>query len=416
MFKPIDFFIALRYLRGKRKIGFISVITYISAAGVCLGALVLIVALSVANGFEKEVRDRIVGTLAHAKIMQYYEKPIVNYDSLRKVILKQPEVIGASPYIMAKGGIECDKSQEGVLINGIDPATETTVTDISRKITFGKFSLDSLESERKRKLPAVIIGIGLADKLGVRPGGEVVVGGLTSDDNGELSTTPKMARFAVIGIFETGMYEYDLNLIYISLGIAQNLFNIHGVEGIQIKTSNVFQADRIAKNVKDSLGGYPLRAIDWKSQNKSLFEWMRLERLIIFLVISLIILVAAFNIISSLIMMILEKRREIGILMSMGATHGSIMRIFMLNGIVIGFLGSTVGTALGLGLCYIQQRWALIPLPGDIYFINKLPVSIQWFPDVILIYVSANILCFLATLYPAWLASKVLPAESIRIE
>jgi lipoprotein-releasing system permease protein len=143
---------------------------------------------------------------------------------------------------------------------------------------------------------------------------------------------------------------------------------------------------------------------------------MRLERLIIFLVISLIILVAAFNIISSLIMMILEKRREIGILMSMGATHGSIMRIFMLNGIVIGFLGSTVGTALGLGLCYIQQRWALIPLPGDIYFINKLPVSIQWFPDVILIYVSANILCFLATLYPAWLASKVLPAESIRIE
>jgi lipoprotein-releasing system permease protein len=416
MFKPIDFFIALRYLRGKRKIGFISVITYISAAGVCLGALVLIVALSVANGFEKEVRDRIVGTLAHAKIMQYYEKPIVNYDSLRKVILKQPEVIGASPYIMAKGGIECDKSQEGVLINGIDPATETTVTDISRKITFGKFSLDSLESERKRKLPAVIIGIGLADKLGVRPGGEVVVGGLTSDDNGELSTTPKMARFAVSGIFETGMYEYDLNLIYISLGIAQNLFNIHGVEGIQIKTSNVFQADRIAKNVKDSLGGYPLRAIDWKSQNKSLFEWMRLERLIIFLVISLIILVAAFNIISSLIMMILEKRREIGILMSMGATHGSIMRIFMLNGIVIGFLGSTVGTALGLGLCYIQQRWALIPLPGDIYFINKLPVSIQWFPDVILIYVSANILCFLATLYPAWLASKVLPAESIRIE
>jgi lipoprotein-releasing system permease protein len=416
MFKPIDFFIALRYLRGKRKIGFISVITYISAAGVCLGALVLIVALSVANGFEKEVRDRIVGTLAHAKIMQYYEKPIVNYDSLRKVILKQPEVIGASPYIMAKGGIECDKSQEGVLINGIDPATETTVTDISRKITFGKFSLDSLESERKRKLPAVIIGIGLADKLGVRPGGEVVVGGLTSDDNGELSTTPKMARFAVSGIFETGMYEYDLNLIYISLGIAQNLFNIHGVEGIQIKTSNVFQADRIAKNVKDSLCGYPLRAIDWKSQNKSLFEWMRLERLIIFLVISLIILVAAFNIISSLIMMILEKRREIGILMSMGATHGSIMRIFMLNGIVIGFLGSTVGTALGLGLCYIQQRWALIPLPGDIYFINKLPVSIQWFPDVILIYVSANILCFLATLYPAWLASKVLPAESIRIE
>jgi lipoprotein-releasing system permease protein len=416
MFKKIDLFIALRYLRGKRKIGFISVITYISAAGVCLGSLVLVVALSVANGFEKEVRDRIVGTLAHAKITQYYDRPIANYDSLRHVILKQPNVVAATPYIMGKGGIEYDKTQEAVLITGINAATETTVTDIGKKITFGTFMLDSMESDRKRTLPSVLIGIGLADKLGIRPGGEVVVGSLTADDEGNLSTTPKMGRFVVSGIFETGMYEYDLNLIYISLKSAQDLLNVHGVEGIQIKTTDLFHADRISNNVKDSLGGYPYRAIDWKSQNKSLFDWMRLERLIIFLVISLIILVAAFNIISSLIMMILEKRREIGILMGMGASNGSIMRIFMINGIVIGFLGSTCGTALGLALCYIQQRWSLIPLPGDIYFINKLPVMIQWLPDVIAIYISANVLCFLATLYPAWLASKVLPAESIRIE
>jgi lipoprotein-releasing system permease protein len=416
MFKSIDLFIAMRYLRGKRKIGVISVITYISAAGVFLGTLVLIVAMSVANGFEKEVRDRIVGTLAHAKIMQYYGKPIVNYDSLRLVILKQPEVVAATPYIMGKGGIEYDKTQEAVLITGINPATESSVTDIGKKITFGSFMLDSMMSERKRKLPSVLIGIGLADKLGIRPGGEVVVGSLTADDKGELSTTPKMARFTVSGIFETGMYEYDLNLVYISLKSAQDLLNVHGAEGIQIKTTDLFRADQISKNVKDSLGGYPLRAVDWKSQNKSLFDWMRLERLIIFLVISLIILVAAFNIVSSLIMTILEKRREIGILMGMGASNGSIMRIFMLNGIVIGFLGSTLGTAMGLLLCFIQQRWALIPLPGDIYFINKLPVSVQFFPDVVAIYISANILCFLATLYPAWLASKVLPAESIRIE
>jgi lipoprotein-releasing system permease protein len=416
MFKNIDLFIALRYLRGKRKIGFISVITYISAAGVFLGTLVLVVALSIANGFEKEVRDRIVGTLAHAKIMQYYEKPVVNYDSLRQIILKQPGVTGAAPYIMGKGGIEYDKTQEAVLINGIDPELEKNVTDINRKITFGAFKLDSMESDRKRVLPSVIIGIGLADKLGIRPGAEVVVGSLTSDDNGEISTTPKMGRFVVSGIFETGMYEYDLNLIYISLKAAQDLLNIHGAEGIQIRTTDVFHADIISRRVKDSLGGYPIRAVDWKTQNKSLFDWMRLERLIIFLVISLIILVAAFNIVSSLIMMILEKRREIGILMGMGATSGSIMRIFMLNGIIIGFLGSTCGTALGLVLCYIQQRWSLIPLPGDIYFINKLPVSVNFFPDVMAIYVSANILCFLATLYPAWLASRVLPAESIRIE
>ncbi len=416
MFKKIDLFIALRYLRGKRKIGLISVITYISAAGVFLGSLVLVVALSVANGFEKEVRDRIVGTLAHAKITQYYDRPIANYDSLQRIILRQPNVVAASPYIMGKGGIEYDKTQEAVLITGVNAATEITVTDIGKKITFGTFKLDSMESDRKRTLPSVIIGIGLADKLGIRPGGEVVVGSLTADDEGNLSTTPKMGRFVVSGIFETGMYEYDLNLIYISLKSAQDLLNVHGVEGIQIKTTDLFHADRISNNVKDALGGYPYRAIDWKSQNKSLFDWMSLERLIIFLVISLIIVVAVFNILSSLIMMVLEKRREIGILMGMGASNGSIMRIFMVNGVVIGFLGSTCGMALGLALCYAQQRWAFIPLPGDIYFINKLPVMIQWFPDVVAIYLSANILCFLATLPSAWLASKVLPAESIRIE
>ena len=296
MFKKFDLFIGFRYLRGKKDSG-ASFITFISAGGLFLGTLALVIALSVANGFEKEVRDRIVGTLAHAKITQYYDRPIVKYDSLRTVILKQPDVLGATPYIMGKGGIEYDKSQEAVLITGVCAETETTVTDIGRKITYGSFRLDSMESDRKRKLPSVIIGIGLADKLGVRPGGKVVVGSLTADDNGELSTTPKMGRFTVSGIFETGMYEYDLNLIYISLRSAQDLLNIHGVEGIQIKTTDLSRADQISKKIKDALGGYPLRALDWKSQNKSLFDRMRLERLIIFLVISLIILVAAFNII-----------------------------------------------------------------------------------------------------------------------
>jgi lipoprotein-releasing system permease protein len=415
MFKTIDLFIGLRYLRGKRKSGFISFITYISAGGLFLGTLALIIALSVANGFEKEVRDRIVGTLAHAKILEYYGKPIEKYDSLRQVILKQPHVIAAAPYIMGKGGIEYDQVQEGILITGVDAAVETTVTEIGRKITYGKFFLDSMTSDRKRKLPSVIIGIGLADKMGVRPGAEVVLGSLTTE-NGELSTTPSMGRFVVSGIFETGMYEYDVGLVYIAIPSAQALLHMKGVEGIQIKTTDLFHADSIAGAVKNALGGYPYRAVDWKSQNKSLFDWMRLERLIIFLVISLIIVVAAFNVISSLIMMIQEKRREIGILMGMGATTGSIMKIFMLNGIIIGFLGSTLGMAVGLILCYIQQRYALIPLPGDIYFINKLPVQIQWWPDVVAIYLTANVICSLATLYPAWAASKMLPAESIRID
>jgi lipoprotein-releasing system permease protein len=188
-----------------------------------------------------------------------------------------------------------------------------------------------------------------------------------------------------------------------------------GVEGIAIKTVDLYRADAIGRAVKDSLGGYPYHSIDWKTQNKSLFEWMKLERYVIFIFLSLIIVVAAFNIVSSLVMMIIEKRREIGILMGMGATSGSIMRIFMFNGVVIGLLGSTLGAALGVLLCLIQYHYRFIPIPGDIYFIDKLPVLVRW-ADIAAIYGTANVVCFLATLYPAWSASRVLPAESIRIE
>jgi lipoprotein-releasing system permease protein len=316
---------------------------------------------------------------------------------------------------MEKGGIEYESVKEGVMIMGAAAATETTVTEVGQKITFGKFALDSAVSNKNRKLPGIVIGIGMADKMGVRPGAEVVVGGLTAEAaDGEITSIP-MARFVVRGIFETGMYEYDLNLVYISIRSCQALFSMSGVEGIAIRTNDMFRADAIAHAVKDSLGGYPYRCIDWKSQNKSLFDWMRLERFVIFIVISLIILVAGFNIVSSLVMMIVEKRREIGILMSMGATSGAIMRIFMFNGVVIGILGSTLGVAAGVLLCLLQYHYKFIPLPGDIYFIDRLPVLIRW-TDVIAIYITSNVICFLATLYPAWSASRVLPAESIRIE
>jgi lipoprotein-releasing system permease protein len=232
---------------------------------------------------------------------------------------------------------------------------------------------------------------------------------------GEIDPVPRMDRFVVSGVFETGMYEYDLNLVYVSIASAQSLFNVKGVEGINIRTTNLFDADRICESVKESLGGYPYRASDWKSQNRSLFQWMKLEKLVIFIVISLIMVVAAFNIVSSLIMMILEKRREIGILMSMGATARSIMKIFVLNGTIIGLLGSTLGCALGFFLCYVQHRYELISLPGDIYFIDKLPVLMEpW--DVAAVYVTANIICLLAATFPARQASKLLPAESIRYE
>jgi lipoprotein-releasing system permease protein len=410
----MEWFVALRYLRGKRRAGVISIITWISAGGVFLGSLVLVVALSGANGFEREVRDRIVGTLADAKIVTFKGNPIENYDSLTQVIRKHPQVVAAAPYIGGKGAVEFDQMQEYVMIMGVDAARETTVTEVGRKIKYGKFRLDSMESKRERVLPCVVIGIGLADRLGVRQGEEIVMGTLTTVD-GAIDPTPRMARFVISGIFETGMYEYDLNLTYISIPSAQDLLAVKGVEGIQIKTTDMYQADKISHDVQEFIGGYPYRSMDWKSQNRSLFEWMKLEKIVIFSVISMIIVVAAFNIISSLIMMTLEKRREIGILMGMGATSGSIMRIFMFNGAIIGFLGSTLGVALGLLLCFLQKRYGIVPLPGDIYFINKLPVLVQPL-DIVAIYVTANILSLLATIYPALLASRVLPAESMRYE
>jgi lipoprotein-releasing system permease protein len=405
----METFISLRYLRGRRMVG-----TYVTAVGVCLGSFVLVVALSIANGFETEVRNRIVGTLAHAKIYQYHSAALENYDSLRQIVLKQPGVIAAAPYITGKGGIEHEQVQEGALVMGVSDSLEQTVTDIGSTVKFGEFRLDTIQSNRGRTFPGIVIGLGLADKMGVRQGSEAVLMALARTE-GKTDPAPRMMRFTVAGIFETGMYEYDLNLVYISIEKAQELYGIRGIEGIQIKTNNLFKAGEIADRVRDELGGYPFRSIDWESQNKSLFKWMKLERLIIFIVISLIMVVAALNIISSLITTVFEKRREIGILMSMGATSSSILRIFMTYGVVVGFVGSTVGVTLGVLLCFVQYHWRIIPLPGDVYFIDKLPVIIRGI-DVFAVYLTANIIAWLTTIYPAYKASRALPAESIRYE
>jgi lipoprotein-releasing system permease protein len=412
-------FIALRYLKGKHKLQFISIISYISAGGVLLGTCVLVVALSIANGFEKEVRDRIVGMFAHARVSKYFNREITDWDSLRRVCEAHEQVVAASPYINGKAVIEKEDIQEGVQIFGIHPELETKVSSLDSTIIMGTMELDSVQSKTAQHYPGIIVGLGLANKLGIRPGDEVVLMTVAAGGEEEALMDPMSAmragRYTVSGVFESGMYEYDQNLVYISLSAAQALFGIDGAEGIAVRTKNIFQADKLAPKLTEYLGGYPYRTVDWKTRNKSLFKWMNLERLIIFIVISLIIVVAAFNIISSLIMIILEKRREIGILMGMGATSRAIMKIFMLNGVFIGLIGSTIGTSIGVVLCWLQYHYNLIPLPGDVYFITTLPVLIRPL-DAALVFVSANVICFLATIYPALAASRIMPAEAIRID
>lgn len=406
-------FIASRYLNFRKR-GFISLITLISMLGVFLGTCVLTVAMSIANGMENEVRDRITGTFANARIQKRNNAPIENYEEIAQIVAAHPEVAAISPTIMGKGTVEYANIQEGVMIMSVNDSLEKLTTDLYKRIIEGEFSLKSKISDKKRENPAIIVGKGLANKFGISVGNELVLMTLVNSEE-DSDPSPAMMRFAVSGIFSTGMYEYDQNLIFISLESGQKLFEINGVEMISFRSRNIYRAGIIASELVEKLGGYPYKYSDWESQNHSLFQWMRLEKLIISVIIMIIVLVAAFNITSTLVMMIMEKRKEIGVLRSMGAARASIMRIFLINGGLIGIIGSVLGTVLGCAVCFVQQKYRIISLPEDVYIINFVPILMD-FGDIAIIFVSANLVCLLAAFYPAWRASNLLPAEAIRFE
>ena len=406
-------FIALRYLLGRR-LGFTTIITLISIVGVMAGTFLLIVTLSVMNGFEKEVRDRILGTFAHGRVLMRYGEFISEPDSIRNDILKHPNVIAAAPFIMGKGAVENLAVQEGVMIMALDDSLEKTVTDIHKKVIAGEFNLDSAESLRGRTYPAIIIGNGLAEKLSLGVNSELVMMTLAMEE-GEIDPTPVVMRFTISGVFETGMYEYDQSLIFISIASGQKMFLMNGVEGMSYKCSDMNLSTKIGEELVEQLGPLNYKFGDWQTQNKSLFQWMKLEKLIGFLVLMVIVLIAALNIITSLIMKIMEKQREIGILMSMGASRKSIMKIFMMSGIAISLIGSTVGTTLGVILSALQMHFHVFKIPNDVYFVNFLPSQL-FLSDVLFVFLTANIVSLLATIYPAWRASQVLPAQAVRFD
>jgi len=404
-----EWFVSLRYLRAKRKQKFISLISVISVLGVMVGVMALIVVLSVYTGFTEGLRDQIIGINAHV-LVQSYKGAITRPQSVLEKIKTVPGVAAATPVIYGQALVSSGRSSTGISLRGIDPETAGRVLAIEQKIKAGDFH--SLQGNDG--LPAVILGIELARQLHVTVGGKIRV----ISPNGPLSPMgilPRVLTCRVSGLFETGMFEYDSSIGFTSLATARSLTGLdRGVHGIEVRVSEVDRADQVARAIKTALG--PMFSVrDWMQINKNLFAALKLEKVGIFIALDLIVLVAALNIISALVMVVMEKKRDIAILKSMGATNASIIRIFFYQGAVIGAIGTTLGTLAGLALCWLLKTYPIIELPRNVYPMSTMPIKVVPV-DVTVIALSAMLITLAATLYPSWQAARVRPAEALSYE
>lgn len=410
-----ELFIARRYLRSKRKVKFISVITLFSVGGVFVGVAALNIVLAVMNGFESEVRSRIVGTTAHVNVLAFRDEGMSDYEELLPIIEKVEHVEAAAPFVYYKAAIRSKLRSDGILVRGIDPVREARVTKLKDNILYGELRLEPHPGEDGQVLPGIVLGTTLAEGLGAILGQKVTLLSLRDTGDATAWMIPKAAQFRVVGLFETGMYEYDSAMAYISIPAAQKLFDLGDrVTGIQVKTDDLYRAEAVAKEISETLG-YPYYTVDWMHMHKNLFSWMTLEKWGMFIVLSLIVIVATFNIVSTLIMVVMEKTKDIGILKSMGATSGSIMRIFMFEGLLVGLVGTLLGCVGGYLICWLQETFHFFSLPAEIYFINTLPVEMRVI-DFVKVALAAMGLCFLATVYPARKGAKLVPVDAIRYE
>lgn len=406
-----EYFIGGRYLRAKHKETFVSLITMLSVAGVAVGVMALIVVIAVMAGFESELKHRILRVESHVVLMRHGNS-FSDYHKILDQVVNTDGVEAATPFIYTQIMLRSSSRVSGAVLRGIDPESAGGVIKVLENSALLNIEKIRQGDDTTGSVPGIILGKELARNLGVGVGDAVYL----ISSRGMISPMgylPAMKRFQVAGLFESGMYEYDGSLAYIHLSDAQKIMHMEdSITGIEVRVNDIYNARKIADKIVAAIG-FPYWAKDWMQMNYNLFSALKLEKTVMFIILALIVLVAAFNIASTLIMMVMGKTRDIAILKAMGAMDGSIRKIFIFKGMIIGSVGTTLGVCLGFIICKLLEKYKFIELPGDVYYISTLPVRLETL-DVFIIAAAAMVICFVATLYPARQASKLNPVEAIR--
>jgi lipoprotein-releasing system permease protein len=404
---PFEMHVALRYLLAKRKQAFISVISAISTLGVTVGVMALVIALALMTGLQQELRDRIVGSNPHIYVWNTHG--IKDYHAEAERLRQVPHVLGAAPAILGQGLVSAAGETQPMQVKGIDPALEPQVTNLKGAVTSG--SLDALAT-REGEPDGILLGKDLAAKLGVETGDDVsLTMGVTLTPAGLL---PRTRRLKVAGVFSLGLYELDSTTGFLSLDVAERVLGKEQVDLIQLRVDDIYAAPRIAESITETFGSNYITT-DWADMNKSLFSALGLEKMAISLTIGLIVMVAALNIVASLILLVMEKHRDIGILKTMGASARSVTIIFVMQGLIIGIVGTTVGASAGYALSVLLTRYKLIRVPADVYQMSYVPFRVLP-TDMLMVVVGAVVICLFATIYPSRQAAKLDPVQALRYE
>ncbi|MCX7034920.1 MAG: lipoprotein-releasing ABC transporter permease subunit [Arenimonas sp.] len=414
MFQPLPFSIGLRYLRAKRRNGFISFISMASILGIIIGVIALITTIAVMSGFQQELRDRILGMVAHATVSGV-DGPLQDWPKAVAYANADPRVVGAAPYTETEALLQ-GAQRRGAILRGVLPETEPRVSEIADKMKQGKLT-DLKDGEFRIILGqelAILLGVGVGDPVNVFISEATVT---------PLGALPRAKRFTVVGIFEAGAQEYDLGLALVHLGDAQRLGRMgEGVTGVRLKLVDLWDAWPVARDLSQRMDGY-YRVRDWSRDNANFFRALKMEKTVMFILLSLVIAIAAFNLVSSLVMLVQDKQSDIAILRTLGMSPGGIMRVFIVQGLVIGVVGIAVGVAGGVLLAsnlshvvrFIETLVGAELMPSDVYYISGVPTAV-YASDVAMVAAVAFVLCLLATLYPAWRASRTDPATALRYE